>query len=265
MKKQVSFRGNKIVYHTEGKGQPVLLVHGFGEDGTVWNDLVAFLKASFLLIVPDLPGSGKSELTEDMSMEGMAAIVKMIADQESAEQTCCIIGHSMGGYITLAFAEKYPEAINGFALFHSTAFADSDEKKETRRKGIGFIKERGAFEFLKTATPNLFAEKTRKEQPGLINKQIASLRYFSSQALIAYYEAMIARPDRTAVLRQAKTPVLFIIGEEDAAIPMADVLRQTHLPEKSWIYILADCGHMGMLEKPVECNQIIRSFLEREK
>lgn len=104
-----------------------MLIHGFGEDAAIWNNQTEYLKDKFQLIIPDLPGSGKSEMTDDMSMEGMAEVIHSIIRQEDID-ACTVIGHSMGGYITLAFAEKYPDYLSAFGLFHSTAYADSDEK-----------------------------------------------------------------------------------------------------------------------------------------
>ena len=135
MDKQVSINGKQIFYQVFGSGKPVVLIHGFGEDCKVWKNQIEFLIEKFHLIVPDLPGSGKSEMIDDMSIEGMGEIIKTILDTEAPlnpPQGGTLIGHSMGGYITLAFAEKYPEYLNGFGLFHSTAYADSNEKKEIR-------------------------------------------------------------------------------------------------------------------------------------
>ena len=261
MKKEIIYKDQRIVYAVEGSGKPVMLVHGFGEDSSVWDNQVAFLKDHFQLIIPDLPGTGQSAMVDDMSMEGMADVLKAIADQETNEPFT-LIGHSMGGYITLAFAEKYADRLNGFGLFHSTAFADSEEKKATRQKGIEFIRQHGAFEFLKTATPNLFSPKTKDERPELIDKQIDGLRNFSPDSLVSYYQAMMARPDRVAVLKETTLPVLSIIGEHDAAVPMADTLKQGHLPEKSYIHILSDSGHMGMLEERDKSNHALYEFLQ---
>ena len=119
-----------------------MLVHGFGEDSRVWENQEAVLQQHFKLIIPDLPGSGKSALTEDVSMEGMARVLKEILD-DLAIGSCIMIGHSMGGYITLAFAEKYPASLIAFGLFHSSAYADNEEKKTARRRGIEFIREQG--------------------------------------------------------------------------------------------------------------------------
>ena len=260
MNKEIQITGKKIFYRVTGEGNPVMLVHGFGEDGTVWKNQVEFLKDKFRIIIPDLPGSGKSELIENRSMEGMAEVLHQIIHEEDIDQ-CVMIGHSMGGYITLAFAEMYWNHLTAFGLFHSSAYADSKEKITTRQKGIEFINEHGAFAFLKTATPNLFSPLTKAENPGLIDKQINSLDNFSPAALVSYYEAMISRPDRTAILLQATVPVLFIIGKYDNAVPPEDSLQQCHLPEKSYIHMLNRSGHMGMLEEPQQSNQILEKFL----
>ena len=260
MSKQITFHDSLISYRVYGKGDPVMLVHGFGEDSKIWQHQVAFLQQQFLLIVPDLPGSGGSEDTNDLSMEGMAEVLNAILLEEEV-QTCVMIGHSMGGYILLAFAEKYAEKLRAFGLFHSSAFADTEEKKETRKKGIAFIREHGASEFLKTATPNLFSPKSKEERPEIIEKQVAAGHNFSAEVLVSYYEAMMKRPDRTAVLKNSSVPVLFIMGKHDQAVTMEDILKQTHLPNKSFIHTLTDSGHMGMLEEVEVSNIIILNFL----
>jgi pimeloyl-ACP methyl ester carboxylesterase len=270
MKKQIEINGKKIFYTVTGNGKPVLLVHGFGETGKVWNKQIDYLK----VIVPDLPGSGESEMIDDMSMEGLVEAIKLIYDsEENLEQSAsfkaplsggfrgALIGHSMGGYITLAFVRKYSNLLSGFGLFHSTAFADSDEKKEIRKKGIGFIKQHGAFEFLKNTVPNLFSPNSRDKKPELIDGFIRGLHNFSPQALVSYYEAMIQRSDTTDLLKATKLPVLFVIGKFDNAVPIQDVLKQAYLPEKSYIHILLQSGHMGMLEDADTSNEIIKKFL----
>ncbi|NOT51520.1 MAG: alpha/beta hydrolase [Chitinophagaceae bacterium] len=296
MLKELLYQNKKIIYRVIGNGKPVILIHGFGEDSSVWKNQIEFLKNKCRLIIPDLPGSGQSEMINDMSMEGMAEVIKAIIASLPSEgeaspnpteggalnsdtcnvfiefsnsknppsegrEACIIIGHSMGGYITLALVEKYPELVSAFGLFHSSAYADNEEKKATRRKGIEFINQHGAFEFLKTATPNLFSPKTKDERPGLIDEQVAGLDNFSSLALVSYYEAMMQRPDRTELLRKTTVPVLFIMGEYDNAVPMQDGLKQCHLPENSYIHILRRSGHMGMLEEPGISNETLEKFL----
>lgn len=267
MNKQILYQGKKIFYRLTGSGKPVILVHGFGEDGEVWNNQVEYLKDKFQLIVPDLPGSGQSEMIEDMSMEGMAEVLKKILDNENISpgdknHGIILVGHSMGGYITLAFVEKYGAYLTAFALFHSTAYPDSEEKKATRRKGIAFIKEHGASEFLKNTTPNLFSPISKSENQALIEDFIQGLNNFSNESLVSYYEAMMERPDRAAILTKSKIPVLFVMGQFDTAIPLEDGLKLCSLPEISYIHNLRKSGHMGMLEEADFSNELLADFFD---
>jgi pimeloyl-ACP methyl ester carboxylesterase len=258
--KYLDYEGSPIYYRIIGSGKPVVFIHGFGEDGNVWNHQIEFLRSKFQLIIPDLPGSGKSGMIDDMSMEGMAEVINEILDQEKMS-SCTMIGHSMGGYITLAYVEKYASSLNAFGLFHSTSYSDTEEKKATRRKGIEFINQHGAFEFLKTTSPNLFSPVSTNTMKKEIDAFITSLNYFTPEALIAYYEAMIQRPDRRALLKKSLVPVLFVIGQFDNAIPKNDLLQQTHIPDKAFIYILSQTGHMGMMEEKEKSNTILENFL----
>lgn len=258
--KKIIYKGHTISYREFGIGKPVMLVHGFGEDGNVWQNQVDPLKEKFHLIIPDLPGSGASEIIDDMSMEGQAEVLKAIIEKEGTGPLT-MIGHSMGGYITLAFAEKYADDLKAFGLFHSSSFADTEEKIATRRKGIEFMQKNGAFEFFKTSTPNLFSPVTKEEKPAIIDQQISSLRNFSDRAAVLYYEAMIERPDRTEILRKTTGPVLFVMGEHDKAVPIEDSLKQSHLPGKSYIHVLSNSGHMGMFEEPERTNRLLIEFL----
>lgn len=268
MQKQINYHQSTVYYKVIGSGKPVVLVHGFGEDSDVWKYQVDFLKDTFQLIIPDLPGSGLSKvdswkLTVDdksLSVEWMADCIKAIIDAAKITN-CSLIGHSMGGYITLAFAEKYPGLLNKFGLFHSTAYADSEEKIQTRRRGIEFIKEHGANAFLKQSTPNLFGKKFSEEHPEAIAELIEQNKSFTAEALIQYYEAMIARPDRTSVLKNTTIPFLHIIGAEDKAAPLKDCLEQCHLPAIAYVTILEQSAHMGMWEETDKANQALAAFL----
>lgn len=262
IEKEIFINGKKIFYRINGNGKPVFLVHGFGETGDIWRQQVAALENHFRLLVPDLPGSGKSDLIDDMSMEGMAEVIHAIIHEENINR-CTVIGHSMGGYITMALAAFYPNHLHAIGLFHSSAYGDSEEKKATRKKGIEFIQKYGAAEFLKTTTPNLFSQKTQDQRPELIDQQLAATDNFSIASLVYYYESMINRPDRTDILKNIGLPVLFIAGEHDVAIPLQDMLKQSHIPEKSYIHILSLSGHMGMLEETEKSNQIMKTFLSQ--
>jgi pimeloyl-ACP methyl ester carboxylesterase len=256
---KLNYNSKTISYTVHGEGEAIMLVHGFGEQADVWKNQYEIFDG-YRLIIPQLPGTGDSQMIDDMSMEGMAACLLAILDKENISQ-CIMIGHSMGGYITLAFAEKYADRLKGFGLFHSSAFADNEAKIETRKKGIAFIKEHGAAAFLETAIPNLYGSSAKTYHPEWVTEHKRSAESFTNESLIAYYEAMIKRPDRTEVLKKTDLPVLFIMGREDQAVPIEDGLKQCHLPKVSSVEILENSGHMGMVEEKEIVNKILPAFL----
>jgi len=263
LNKNFSYQSANIFYRTTGKGKPVVLIHGFGEDGEVWINQVNFLKDHFALIIPDLPGSGKSEMITDMSIQGMAEVIKTLLSEEKID-TCILIGHSMGGYITLAFAEKHPQLLTAFGLFHSSAFADNEEKKATRLKAVEFIKNNGSYSFFKTSTPGLFSADWSNNHQHEIDALIDKIKDFAPEALVQYYKAMIARPDRTAVLKTFNGPILFIIGTHDKAVPFEQSMQQCYLPAQSHIHILRNSAHMGMWEEADKANTALLEFLSSQ-
>jgi pimeloyl-ACP methyl ester carboxylesterase len=251
-----------ISYKVFGKGKSVLLIHGFGEDSSIWNLQVEHLKSSYHLIVPDLRGSGASaSLTAPQSIEQMAEDVLQVMNNEQIK-TCTILGHSMGGYIALALMEKYSERFNALGLIHSTAYADSEEKKQARYKSMEFIEQNTAHEFIKATIPNLFGEKFKKEHPSQVAALIEQGRQFSKEVLKGYYQAMINRPARTAVLEQTTKPVLMFIGSEDKAVNPADAFQQASLPSICLVKYIQHIAHMGMWEATEELNQSLDEFLQ---
>lgn len=267
--KEITHKGKQIFYRSIGQGPMVVLIHGVPFDGTLWrNQYHAFM--DYRLVIPDLPGSGRSEMIEDMSMEGMAECIKEIIVHETASlffksgepHSVVVIGHSMGGYVTLALAEKYPELLKGFGLFHSTSYADSEEKKGTRQKTIGLIQDKGLAEFLKNTVPNLFGPVAQQEHPELIEEQISHANNFSDTAIVNYYKAMMQRPDRTHVLKNSRIPVLFILGKYDNAVPLKQGLEQCSLADLTYIHVLENAGHAGMIEQPNESNTILSNYLK---
>lgn len=261
MKKSVLFRHQLLEYDIAGAGVPVMLVHGFTEDRRIWEPLLKGIKKDFLFILPDLPGSGGSSFNKSLTqLADFADALKAIADYENIHQFI-LIGHSMGGYISLAFAQKYANSLLGLGLFHSSAYVDSNEKKETREKNIRFIEKNGPALFISQAIPRLFSEKFKSDHEEMIDELITRYSDFRPEALVQYLEAMKNRPDMTDVLKTFTEPVLFIIGEEDKAVPMKDSLEQSHLPNISHIHILENTAHMGMIENTNLCRSFVEEFL----
>ncbi len=273
--KTMLYKGASIYYMVAGSGPVVVLLHGFGETSDVWKNQIEFLSPHFQLIVPDIPGSGKSAYINNADIDTYADILKNIVAAELAilqtnnkedptiknKPAFALIGHSMGGYIALAFAEKYPDYLNSLGLFHSSAFADSKEKKEMRKKAIDFITANGAAAFLKSSIPGLFTKAFASKNGQQVDNLIKQGKNFSRDALIQYYTTMCNRPDRRQVLENFKHPILFLIGEWDTAVPLQVSLQQSHLPAQSYVNILELSAHMGLWEEVEKTNTILFQFL----
>ena len=260
MKKSISFHGIETFYSVTGNGFPVLLLHGFGESSNIWNILTPALHA-YKLILPDLPGSGYSEALpqENVSMSDYASCVEAIMQQENIDKIH-FIGHSMGGYIAMEFANRHADMLASLTLFHSSAYADDEAKIETRIKAIDFITSHGAEAFLKTSLPGLFKE-PEKHYEDLV-RLIKEGGSFSGQSLVQYYRAMIGRKDHSGLLSTLGVPALFIIGEHDTAVPFKISLKQCYLPSISFVHILRSSAHMGMYEETEKITLIVNDFLK---
>jgi pimeloyl-ACP methyl ester carboxylesterase len=235
--------------------QNLILLHGYGEDSTIWSGFVPFLQKEYFIITPDY-----SRLSNLKTIDDYAEFVHQEIVEKGVEK-CIVIGHSMGGYIALAFAEKYPEMLKGLGLFHSTAFEDSEEKKVARTKNIEFLTKHGSEAFIRFSTPNLYSEEFQKLHPEVIEKHIKSASQIPVEALIAGIAAMRDRPDRKSVLKTIKCFVLFIIGEKDKSVSPADAKSQIMIPKFFTSSILDDVAHMGMIEEPEDCLKFVSKFL----
>lgn len=267
MTKQLRINAGVLTYECIGKGLPIMLVHGFGEDGYVWNEIATSLSNDYQIITPHLSGSYLSpienlSLVDNITMESMAEDLNKILEAESIEQVV-MMGHSMGGYITLAFAEKYDHKIRAFGLIHSTSYADSDAKKEARLKSIEFLKNNSTKSFLEVAAPNLFGEKYKARFPEKIQELIERASQITEASMIAYLRAMRKRKDRTDILKTTSKPVFFCIGMQDNAVSPEDAITQSKIPRKSQTLILEESGHQGMMEEPKKLFQAMNNFLNK--
>jgi len=171
-----------------------------------------------------------------------------------------MIGHSLGGYVGLAFAEKYPDKLKGLGMFHSTAFADSEEKKQNRDKTMSFIERNGVDLFAKSFVQPLFCKHRKETFAQEIAEAQEVVRQTPITTILKATAAMKARPDRTHVLKNADYPILYIIGEQDLAVPLEQSKAQCHIPKKSIVHILKNVGHMGMIEEKEKSVDIIAAF-----
>jgi pimeloyl-ACP methyl ester carboxylesterase len=262
MKTFIDFRGKKIYFQVSGKGPAIVLLHGFLESGEVWKSFARRLSDSFQVITIDLPGHGQSENTGPVAaMDDMAEAVRHVL-QSLNLPACLMVGHSMGGYVTLAFAEKYPRYIKGFVLFHSQAGADSSETRTARERTIALVK-KDHHGFIKNFIPDLFDPSNVKKFAKEIEILKEMAQKTSKEGLIAALEGMKIRPDRQHVLLNSKMPVLFIIGKNDSRIPMEIIIPQTLLPEHSEMLLLDHLGHMGFIEASAKTFAAVKGFAER--
>ena len=247
-------------YEISGNGKEnLVLLHGFMENLTIWADMEKTLSKDFKLIKIDLPGHGKSEVYgEIQTMELMAEEVDKITTHLDLPKFH-LLGHSMGGYTTLAFAEKHPEKLKSLTLFFSTYFPDDEDKKEQRRKSLRLIKE--AFSnYVSAGVPNLFNPNEKDILEGKINlaKEIALST--KNEGVIASVKGMIERTDKLEILKNFSGKILVLGGKHDGAVNTKKTLEL--LPDQTNIksYLL-DCGHNGHWEKPEICASIIISEL----
>lgn len=268
MQKELITSEVTLSYKKLGAGKPVLLLHGFAEDSEVWDAQIEYLKSDYQLIVPDLPGTAHSKFNIDISentqlknLDFYADLIRKLMDHEQITKFT-MLGHSMGGYITLAFAEKFPGFLNGFGLIHSTAFADNDAKKKTRAESIRFLENNRSYDLLKNSLPNLFSSSFKARYRDKVKDFIDKYSEIKPEVLQLYTAAMQARPDRSSVLENAEVPVLFIIGDEDPAAPLDDLLKQVKLPKISYIHVLKQTGHMGMIENSAKVNDFVLEYLQ---
>lgn len=257
---QFQYKGASIHYRATGKGVPVVLIHGFGEDQTIWEDFIPMLPTDFQYITFDLPGAGRSDVMVKCSIAEMAEILKRLLEHLAVEKAI-VIGHSMGGYVSLAFAEKYPNALHGLGLFHSHPYADSEEKKSARDKQSTFIERTGSIYYVKELIPKLFPKEFLRFNPLVIDKLIHRAAQFPPAGLRNALHAMRDRTDQTKTLQQLQVPVLFIIGKKDTLMAPEQAINQTVLPTISFIKIFQEIGHVGMFEAPRKTSKAVRAFL----
>ncbi len=256
----------QLHYISEGQGECVLLVHGFCENHTIWTDFVPTLSHQYRVVVPDLGGFGKSVslLPEDVQIDDLALQLKNLLDYLNIKK-CTFIGHSLGGYVGLSLAEKYPEYLDGLALFNSTAVADSEAKKRARNNTTFFVQKNGVKPFAEDFSAMMFFAGRREELKPNIEYIKESVRNTPENSILQCTIALRDRPDRTHILPKLSFPVMYIIGRDDASIPFETYEKQVFLPKDCTIHILNETGHVGMLERPKETQKMVRDFVEKAK
>ncbi|MCS6821854.1 MAG: alpha/beta hydrolase [Microscillaceae bacterium] len=252
-----------LLSHTvQGKGKPVLLLHGFCESQAIWNGFIPALSEQYTVITVDLGGFGESTalLPKQPTIEALAEQVYRLVDKLRIKRLS-VVAHSLGGYVALALAEAHPKRLKGLCLFHSTALPDTPEKQSIRNNVIEFVQKNGVEPFIQNFVSPLFYSQRHHELESEINfvKNIALKT--PKETIITITQAMRDRKDRTHVLASANYPIGFVIGKQDQAVLYETYLSQIGLAKHTWVQILDDTAHMGMLERPKETLQFVQNFL----
>ena len=238
----VAVNGINLAYTRLGKGTPLVLVHGFPLDSSSWNELIPYLKDHFDLILPDLRGFGKSTTVEaPYTLSDIADDLAGLLDDLGVEKTA-LAGHSMGGYISLAFAKKYPQRVSGLGLIASQAAADAPEGKERRYKTAADVAEKGVGVVVEAMSPKLSADvRVQEFVRGVIERQ-------SKQAVIGALKAMAEREDAMPILSSFNFPLVLIHGDADQLIPIERAKEIKSANPSATLLELKGAGHMPMME-----------------
>ncbi len=258
--KQIFFKNTAISFSDIGKGTAVVLLHGFLENKTMWRELVPSLAKKNRVISIDLLGHGETDcLGYIHSMEENAEIVDAILSHLRIRKAV-FIGHSMGGYVALAFAELHINKVKGLVLLNSTALEDSIERKINRDRAIKAVKQ-NYINFVRMSIANLFSENNRD----LLKNEIENVKLEALktplQGIVASLEGMKIRKDRQFILKETDFPKLLILGEKDGVLLYKDNVSQI-VATNTELISFPD-GHMSHIENKVELEKVIASFLRK--
>lgn len=243
----------------------VVLLHGYLESLLVWEDFVPYLYKQVRVVTLDLPGHGISVVTETVHTMDFLADTVADALKVLGIERCTLVGHSMGGYVALAFCQRHPEMLDGLVLLSSTPNPDTPEKAENRRREIALV-EAGKKDMLARVAPAAgFAEENRRLMQDQIEDLAEQVFITEDEGIVALLGGMIVRRDQNEMLRESKVPQLFILGRKDDYIPLEAAEKMISLHPQARVVWLENSGHMGFLEEPETTAQAILDFVAGEQ
>lgn len=258
--KTTTYKNTKISFTDQGNGKAVVLLHGFLENQKMWNDFIPEFSKKNRVITIDLLGHGDTEsLGYIHSMEDQADMVHHVLHELKIRKVV-LIGHSMGGYIALAFAELYPESVKGLVLQNSTSLADSEERKENRDRAIKAVK-KDYTTFVRLSVSNLFCEDNRERLVDEIEKVKLEALKTPLQGIIAALEGMKIRKDREIILHFAPYPIQIILGKKDGVLNYEDNIAQI-VNTKVQLTTFPD-GHMSQIENREKLLKVLLKFIKK--
>ncbi len=260
--KRVAIRGVEWNVFDEGAGQPIVLVHGFPLDHTMWSGQLEAFSSGKRVIAPDLRGFGSSVAADEMvSMEQFADDLAELLDVLQVDEPVVLCGLSMGGYIALQFVRKHADRLKALVLCDTRAAADSAEAAANRLKMAEQTLAEGAEVAARAMLPRLFGKKTLGERPEVVESVHRVMLATSPAAIAAAQRGMASRPDMTGYLPRLRVPSLLIVGEEDAISPVAEMRQIAQSISGAQFAIVPEAGHMAPLENPAAFNAALEKFL----
>lgn len=255
----LKYKNIKVHYSSIGKGRAVVLLHGFLENINMWSEVKKELSKKNRIICIDLLGHGATDnLGYIHSMEEQAEMVKFVLNSLKLRKYI-LIGHSMGGYISLALAELYSKNLKGICLMNSSALPDSEERKINRDRAIEAVKYKSEI-FVKMAIPNLFSEDNVDRFKYEIEQVTQEALQISSQGIIAALEGLKTRKDYSGLYHTLKIPIQMIIGKKDPALDYISLIDQTKGTEVNVVEF--PDGHMSHFENKYDLIDALKSFIK---
>ncbi len=254
------YEGINVSYHISGKGRTIVLLHGYLETGEIWEPLSERLSCDFRIITVDLPGHGGSGVRGDShSMEFLAGAVRAVLS-DAGESRVLMIGHSLGGYVTLAFVEMFPELLAGYVLFASHPHSDTPEAIAKRNREIAVVKAGKKNIMYPGNISMMFARKNLTSMSAELRRSKKIASRIPGDGIIAMLNGMIARPSRQSLVESGEVPLLWILGRHDLYFTPEKAIRDTSLPHNAEVAILENSGHLGFVEETERSSELITGF-----
>lgn len=261
LKNYFHFAGKKIFYTDQGRGPVIVLIHGYLETSEVWEDFAGSLADSFRVLAIDLPGHGNSDIfNHTHTMEFMADVTEALLNVTGTDRAF-VTGHSMGGYVTLAFLEKYPHKLTGYCLFHSHPFADTPEVLKRRENDIKMVEGGKKFMLYPDAVKRMYADMNLEKFHDAFEKSKRIASGIRDEGITAVLRGMMARPSRVHLMEAGKVPCLWILGAKDNYIQCESMKTRIKLPPNAELVILENSGHMGFIEEKGRALEVIKRFI----
>lgn len=250
----------EVGYDDVGGGTPVVLLHGFPHNRSLWAPQVTALFPFARCIVPDLRGFGESPARPPYDMDRYADDVASLMDALGVRQAV-IAGISMGGYVAFALWRRHRARVRGLLLADTRAGADDEAGRQRRRELIEAARKGGSAAVADRTIEGMLGRRTRARAPGLVGSVHTMLAAAPAEGAIGALEAMIARPDSTPTLGTIDVPTLVVVGEDDVLTPPAEARALHAAIRGSRLEVIGGAGHLSNVERPAAFNQVTGEFL----